>query len=111
MKKVIDGHLYDTQTAKIIAENADGAELYRTKSHRFFCYDGEAIFPVADPRLWIRSMLDLTQIELALRLMDAPTVVLVAEVPLPVKVAIQSQKKRTGQTYGEIITDLVLGVK
>lgn len=137
MKKIIDGHKYDTDTAKLIGEASDYypgdfkyycEELYRTKAGFFFLHGeggpmsryaepdvgggwtgGEKIIPMSEDNAkeWSEDNLDADDYESVFGEVEEDTAQISAVITANVKSKLDDLKKRTGETTAEIITRLI----
>lgn len=60
MKKIINGKMYDTETAKHIGDRNNCEALYQKKTGEFFLYSESGITPLSfdEAREWAESKLD-----------------------------------------------------
>lgn len=134
MKKVIDGALYDTETAKLLGEDSYSSprdfrhwkeELYRTKSGKYFLHGkggamtkyavsvglnewsgGEKIIPLdlESAQAWAEEHLDGDEYIRAFGEPEERTTVLLSAAT---RAQLSEIKARTGKTFGEIIAEAV----
>ena len=134
MKKVINGSLYDTETAKLLGEDSysnprDFAHwresLYRTKSGKYFLYGaggaltkyavcvgqnewsgGEKIIPLDldSAQKWAEEHLDGDEYIKAFGEPEERTTVMISAAT---KAKLSDIKAKTGKSFGEIVADAV----
>lgn len=137
MKKIIDGHKYDTNTAKKIGEesyNCSGdldfceEELFRTKSGMYFIHgcggpqsryaenvgqnewaQGSRIIPLSEEsaKEWAENALDADEYEAVFGEVEEDTAQISATITADVKSKLDKLKKGTGETTAEIIMRLI----
>ena len=134
MKKVIDGALYDTETAKLLGEDSCGSprdfdhwceSLYRTKSGKYFLHGeggaltkyavsvgqnewsgGEKIIPLDldSAQKWAEEHLDGDDYINAFGAPEERTTVMISAAT---KAKLSDIKAKTGKSFGDIIADAV----
>lgn len=134
MKKVIDGALYDTETAKLLGEDSYSSprdfrhwveELYRTKSGKYFLHGkggamtkyavsvglnewsgGEKIIPLdlEAAQAWAEEHLDGDEYIKAFGEPEERTTIMMSAAT---KARLSDIKAKTGKSFGDIIAEAV----
>lgn len=133
MKRVINGHRYDTSTAKKIGTDSysNGSDfdyweetLYKNKAGLYFLYGeggprsryaetvgqnewagGEKIMPISEnaAKEWGEDVLDADVWEATFGAVDTDMVQISATIPLELKEKMEAEKAKRGETTAELI--------
>lgn len=137
MRRIIDGRVYDTETASLVGSwygdgdgiEACGEDMYRKRTGEYFLRgwggpatryavqrgsgwaSGEAIIAMGfdDARRWCEERLPAEAYEAEFGAPEEGSTLISARVSLACKAAIDRRRSQTGETIAEIIEGLVMG--